>query len=566
MRNRSCRRTAPLTCLAIALLTPLSTRLAAGQPFAHEKLVQPVYAGSAAAMGDVAIDGDVLALGIRQEDVPGQSDAGAVFLYGRDVGGAGNWGLIKKLASPSPAFGEGFGATISLQGDELYVASPNFSSVAGGLFRVFGRNQGGADNWGLIREVPESGTAFCEFGTSMDVEGDFVVIGSKCGDTSYEGRAYVYERNLGGANMWGRRQVLKASDAETNDRFGNAVAISGSLLAVGAPDREPGPWTGGGDNGAVYLFRRDPVSGLWVEWRILTDDAGTGSHLGYDLAIDRSTLLASRYGDLETSVYRCWQGGPGNWGYEGYISAVNAGPWGETMAVDGPLAVIGGSTIKLYDTYDWSFIGQVQQTVSPSADNFLQRVALSGDRLAGGGQTTDPNYWEMDVFVAPTADLAVSADDGQAIAAPSSTLSYDVVVSNNGATTVTGAQLAVELSDTSLDLASVTWTCTESGGADPDTSCPASSGTWGDLDENWVPVGIAPGDTVTLTLSAPVLASPSPPVECRARIRAPSSQAVDPDGSNNLSVDHDFPGISLVFADGFESGDLRVWWGQTGCP
>ncbi len=542
---------------------------AGAQPYAHEKLIQPTYVTTAPTYGDVELEGDVLAYGVREEIDQLQFAEGAVFLFGRDQGGPGNWGLLKKLASPVPTQNEGFGAAVELQGDELFVAS--FILGPAGTFRVFERDQGGPDNWGMVREVAETDAAFCEFGRSMDVEGDILVVGSACGGGS-EGRVFVYERDLGGPGLWGRRQVLAPAGVSAGDRFGHAVALSGDLLAVGAPYRDLSPFPG--DDGSVYLFRRDPTSGMWVEWRTLTDGATTGSLLGLQLALDGSTLLALRGGDNRVSAYRCWHGGPGNWGYLGDLippmgGGFGAAEWSESMEIDGALAVIGGGDrLWLFDLYDWSFIGEDLQQILPSGgDHSLAFVALDGNLVAGSGALfADTNNYVLDVFDAPTADLAVVVDDGETVAMPGGTLSYDIVFSNAGTEAAPGARLEVDLTGGSLDLDNVTWTCVVSGGAGAGTECPLAAGTWSDLDDGPLLFGIEPGDLVTISLDAPVLASPEPPVECRGRVRAPAALAVDPESGDNSALDGDDLGGPLIFGNDFESGDLLPWWKQTGCP
>lgn len=564
------RRSRPiLACLVSAILA--SAVPAAGQPYVHEQLVQPVYVTVAPTYGDVELEGDVLAYGVREEiDAIGFAE-GAVFLFGRDQGGAGNWGLIKKLHSPAPSIGQGFGTAVELQGDELFVVSPYFNGPAG-VVRIFGRNVGGADNWGLVREVVEPESQVCELGRSMDVEGDILVVGSRCGVTGQEGRVFVYERDLGGPGNWGRRQTLAPADVETTDWFGTSVALSGNLLAVGAPLREPGDWTTNTNNGAVYLFRRDPATGLWVEWRILTDNAGTNAWLGRNVALDGSTLLASREGDNRISVYRCWQGGPGNWGYAGDLvpptGSFAIGDLSESIVIDGALAVVAGSTHGwVYDLYDWPAFGDELQELLPSGGTHsFNFVSVDGGRIAAAGAIIGVSTYVIEIWAAPTADLSVAVDDGQTIAIPGTTLSYEIVFSNAGAATAAGAQLEVDLSGSSLDLANVAWTCDTSPGAGAGTTCPLAAGTWSDLENGPLPFGIEPGDLVSISLDAPVLVAASAPPECRSRVRAPAALAVDPDPSGNAALDRDALGGPLIFTDGFEGGDLVVWWGQGGCP
>ena len=63
---------------------------------------------------------------------------------------------------------------------------------------VFGRNEGGADNWGQAKKLLASDGAAGEYlGRSVSVSGDTVVVGAYRGDVGSEidcGSAYVFER------------------------------------------------------------------------------------------------------------------------------------------------------------------------------------------------------------------------------------------------------------------------------------------------------------------------------------------------------------------------------------
>jgi len=67
-----------------------------------------------------AVCGDVTAVGAPYADVGGKADQGAVYVFGRNTGGANNWSFVKKLAASDGTTNDyfGFGA---LSGDLLVV-------------------------------------------------------------------------------------------------------------------------------------------------------------------------------------------------------------------------------------------------------------------------------------------------------------------------------------------------------------------------------------------------------------------------------------------------------------
>ena len=95
------------------------------------------------------------------------------------------------------------------------------------------------------------------------------------------GAVYVFTRNALG--QWSQQAYIKASNTETFDSFGFAVALSddGSRLAVGAPDEDSGANGVNGDDadesridsGAVYVFDRDK-DGTWTQEAYIKASAG----------------------------------------------------------------------------------------------------------------------------------------------------------------------------------------------------------------------------------------------------------------------------------------------------
>ena len=88
---------------------------------------------------------------------------------------------------------------------------------------------------------------------SVAISGDRIVVGGQSSS------AYVFERNVSGD--WDEVEILVASDAAAEqESFGQAVAIAGDRIVLGAP----GDDVSGTDSGSAYVFERIGV-GDWVE-------------------------------------------------------------------------------------------------------------------------------------------------------------------------------------------------------------------------------------------------------------------------------------------------------------
>jgi len=155
-----------------------------------------------------------------------------------------------------------FGISAVISGDTIIIGAPCEDGQSGGIgdnpgsVYIYSRNQGGADAWGEIRKLftSEEGGAF--FGISVDLSGDFLVVGALyhggLGLNRDFGAVSFFSENRGGANNWGLLNRATASDGESLDFLGMSAAISGDHVVVGAPTKNGG----GMQRGAAYIFKK----------------------------------------------------------------------------------------------------------------------------------------------------------------------------------------------------------------------------------------------------------------------------------------------------------------------
>jgi len=228
---------------------------------------------------------------------------------------------------------------------------------------------------------------------------------------------------------------LKASDTDTNDGFGRAVAIAdaGRTLVVGAPG-EDGEADAASLSGAVYVFRYHDDGGWQQEAYLRASNVEAGDQFGDAIALasDGQTLAVGADGEDSAAtgingtqtdnsvadsgaVYVFRRDDNGNWSQDAYLKASNTGEddaFGASLALssDGArLAVgaygeassasgIGGDqsddsaantgAIYVFDrgADDWSQHSYLKASNAEQLDLFGQSVALSGDgnTLAAG--------------------------------------------------------------------------------------------------------------------------------------------------------------------------------------
>ncbi len=238
----------------------------AGSWIESKKLV-PTTTRSTSGFGSVvSISGDLIAAGAGQFDSSNQPP-GSVFLFERNSGGAGNWGQTKTLEAPDGPSDNRFGSKLDLEGDRLAVAALRADSALNptGAVHIFERNQGGTNGWGAVAKVTSGTGTFDQFGRSVNLSGDLLVVGAP-----YGFRAYAFDRTGSGANAWVRSQAFapydQGRDNQTGYGFGGAVAIGEDKIFIAATvDPTSGLNRGGG---AVYTFNRTrtvPVFGRLPE-------------------------------------------------------------------------------------------------------------------------------------------------------------------------------------------------------------------------------------------------------------------------------------------------------------
>lgn len=255
------------------------------------KKVTPDDSATLDFFGDaVSLDGDLLAVGAVGDDTVNEN-AGAVYIFGRDIGGVDNWGQIAKITAADGEENVGFGERIALDGDLLAVGVGRYSVNAdrAGAVYVFERDRDGPDNWGLATQITDDAMAVDFFGNGVSLDGDRLVVGSPGNDdrAPEAGAVYVYRRDEGGADNWGRTAKLYAIDAAEGDLLGASVAIRGDTLTAGSFDND-----NGFNAGSVYVWSRSPTD-TWVALaRLLASDGTNSDELGASVAIAARTIVA----------------------------------------------------------------------------------------------------------------------------------------------------------------------------------------------------------------------------------------------------------------------------------
>lgn len=496
----------------------------------------------------VDISGDIAAVSAHFANVGIHAGAGKVYLFQRDLGGPNNWGLLKEVISPAPVLADRFGHAVAIDGNYLAVgafrADDSFLLLGTGRVFIYERNTGGINNWGHVKSIDNPTPAFADhFGWSVDISGDTVVAGANFAEQSGTldtGEAYVFRRDQGGAGNWGLVATLTAPlPAQNLSYFGRSVTISGDTVAVGARFRDVDSI----DDGAVYVFERD--LGGAEAWGLAAsldaDDGSLGDLFGFDVDLDGDVLVvgadwadAPQIDSGAAYIFERDAGGPGNWGQTRKLTASDGGlfdHFGRSVAVqgdvilvgahlDGPPLVSGSAYLFRRDQGGADNWGEVERFVASdaaAADYFGYSLALDGDTFVVGafGESISGSAYVFGLD--PRTDLSVSVASTPDPVAPGGSVTYTVTVTNNGtddAENVTVGTVAGP--DAGTGTTSVG--CAE----DPNGFGSCSLGT------------LAAGASVQFTLTRPVDAMAMGTLTLEATV---TSSTVDPSPLNNIAVE-----------------------------
>jgi hypothetical protein len=306
---------------------------------------------------------------------------------------------FQALSTRNPVYRDALGKSVSMDGTTIVAGAYAAETKRPGSAAVYELS---GSSWIQTAQLrPSDGGSADQFGNSVGVSGDVIVVGSEFHDTAAgnnAGAVYVYEKILG---KWLETAILEPHDAAQSRNFGEYVAISGDVIVVG--DRFDK--SHGNNSGAAYVFERD--GNAWVETAKLIGSAARRNDLSADtVAIDGLRIVMSSYrsdvsGPHSGSAYVFEKQG-GSWVETAHLAATDgAGELSRGVALDGDRIVLGARLDATAGTdagagYVFELVGgswvQTAKLVPPEAaagDWIGEAVAVSGDAILLSGHHHD---------------------------------------------------------------------------------------------------------------------------------------------------------------------------------
>ena len=328
---------------------------------------------------------------------------GAAYVYQRE--GRGWISQAKLTAMDSDA--DHFGHDVSIDDDWIVVGShwDDGAAYRAGAAYVFQR-QGASWYWKQKLTASDHHSED-EFGTSVAISGDRLVVGSPFDDDAggQSGSAYVFRRE---GTTWTEEDKLTADDEDWGDYFGHAVAIDGSYIVIGAYRDE--------DGGSVYVFKRndngtpnDPTDDFWQEQDKLTPSGATADEFGWSVAISGDRIVVGAYledlGNNEAGAVYVFRREGSDWVEETRVGIGGVEDWlgyavdiaGDRFAAAAPLDDDNGTNagaVHVFERIGTSWFPLAKLTAWEEAiawDQLGRSVAMSESHVVTG-ETAD-NYW-----------------------------------------------------------------------------------------------------------------------------------------------------------------------------
>jgi hypothetical protein len=370
----------------------------------------------------LATNGEWIAIGAKQDDTYG-NNSGAVHMYHYD---GLDWQYEGSLSHMAP-FGsiatDLFGMALAMDGNRMVVGSRAENGVgAAGAVHYFEYNSmlGMWLESGFIASTHTSGNSTTKFAESVDISGDYMIVGEHRNNTNgnFAGAAYIYSFYN---QCWHQQNVFYGHNAD--DILGKDVAISGATAVAGSPFADTG---GLNEAGAVTMYRLLPSTGgdsAWTETaHFAPEGTAQGDWVGSALDIDGSLLAVGVPRDDEFPI----NGGAGYFLFDctgGSLACVNEGfacdamqndRLGFDVAVSDGLAAIGATlddnifedagSVYILGSNDIGF----ECDLTAPGDTETDLISADDSGASASDDTTRNTTPDFDVFLPGGGGLSVN--------------------------------------------------------------------------------------------------------------------------------------------------------------
>ena len=247
----------------------------------------------------VAISDGTIVVGANLDDDKG-SDSGSAYVFEMSSpGDASSFTQVAKLTADDGEAGDAFGLTVAISDGTIVVgahADDDKGSDSGSAYLFQKSSPSDASSWSQVAKLTaDDGAASDAFGKSVAISDGSIFVGAN-GCDSFTGSVYLFEKSPSDTASWMQVAKLTSDDGEANDNFGHSVAISDSIVVVGAYKHADSTQRGtrGAGAGAAYLFMKnssDDASSWAQVAKFTADDVSQIDWFGYSVAVSDGTVI-----------------------------------------------------------------------------------------------------------------------------------------------------------------------------------------------------------------------------------------------------------------------------------
>ena len=252
----------------------------------------------------IAISGMRVVIGAPSNDA-GAVSAGSAYVF--DLSTAAPTVPVATLNNPSPVANDVFGGSVAISNELIVVGASSDDTGASYAGSVYVYDLSGPIPTVPVATLNNPSPAFADFfASSVAIAGMRVVVGAIWDDTQAEdaGSAYVYDLSSAAPTI--PVVTLNTPSPATGDTFGRSVAISGTLLAVGAPYED----TGASDAGSAYVYDLSSATPMVPVVTLNNPSFSMGGRFGSSIAISGTFLVASAPNQGKAYIYDLNSGTP----------------------------------------------------------------------------------------------------------------------------------------------------------------------------------------------------------------------------------------------------------------
>jgi hypothetical protein len=298
---------------------------------------------------------------------------------------------VAKLFPADGATADRFGEALAVSGERIVIGAPTDDWRNGSVY-VF--EPEGTDGYAEVARLSASdGDANDWFGEAVAVSGDRIVVGARYDDDqgTESGSAYVFDRDSEG--QYHEVAKLLAPDGAAYHWFGRSVAVSGDRIFVGV-ERDDDL---GSSSGSVYVFERDSSGSFTPVAKLIADDGVADDHFGIAIALAGERILVAApfrddHGGDSGGVYVFAPDGVGGYAQMAKLTAADGAfndQFGISVAASADWIVVGA----LFDDDLGEDSGSAYVFEPSGSDGYVQVAKLT----AADGAAGDHFGWSVAV-------------------------------------------------------------------------------------------------------------------------------------------------------------------------